>query len=235
MNEGSAAETVSEPADTTPEDADTKSRQGFLGWVLKHDDSWLFTILYVGFAVYLSIAISLFWLVVVVLIHGVFEWIRQSHIDSRQPGLLARTAWHLKLDFALVIFALSLDVYMGFLLGAAGLGGAARMTAQAGARFAGWTRAIRGVMLSLDDAAHVARAAGRAVTRRGKGDADAEEPEDLQPWRRWGIGDHIAIWLGVACLLAILAAPLIPPVEQTWASVWQVVVDSFHPWPAGED
>jgi hypothetical protein len=232
--DASAPRTESAADVTDADDSSPAPRRGFWGWILSHDDSWIFTILYVGLAVYLSIAISLFWLVAVVMVHAVFEWVRQAHIDRQQPGVLARTAWHLKLDFALVIFALSLDVYMGFLLGAAGLGGAARLTAQAGARFAGWTRAIRGIMLSIDDAAHVARAAGRAITKRGNGE-DGEEPEDMQPWRNWGVGDHIAIWLGVLCVLAILAAPLIPPVEQTWAGVWEVVTESFHPWPAGEE
>ena len=56
-------------------------------WVLNHDDSWIFIILYVGLAVVLSLWISLFWLLVVVAGHFVLEWIRQRHI--RDAGFQA--------------------------------------------------------------------------------------------------------------------------------------------------
>jgi hypothetical protein len=118
-------------------------------WILQHDESWLFTISYVGLAVVLSIWISLFWLVAVVGVHFILEWIRQSHFAERSRDVLRRSLWELKLDGALILFAFALTAYLEVILGMAGLAGASRMGLQAGARFAGWSRVLRGVLLSL--------------------------------------------------------------------------------------
>jgi len=226
-------------------------------WILRHDDSWLFTIAYIGSAVLLSIFISLFWLVAVVAVHFAFEWVRQAAREPAVLGVLRRTSWHLKLDLALVAFALVLAVYMEAVLGVVGLGGAARVTAQAGSRaarlggaarvtaqagsrVAGWARVIRGVALSLDDAAQVARAAGRAVKRKDAGEEgeavedDGKEGPDLHPWRRWGVGDHVAIWLGALCLVATLAAPFVLD-DLTFGGVLETIAEEFHPWPGSGD
>jgi hypothetical protein len=204
---------------------DLPKRRGIRAWIVEHDDSWMFTVAYVGAAVVLSIAISLFWLAVVVAIHGLMEYVRQQHIDARQPGVHLRVAWHLKLDVALIVFAVAVGVYMEVILGAAGLGGAARLGLQSGARLGGWARAIRGVLLSVDDAAQVVRAAGSRM--KGK-NGEVEEEPGLHPWRKWTVGDHIAIWFGVACLLAILAAPFVLE-GQTWSSMAQAILNDFHP------
>lgn len=90
------------------EAAATAEVVGWRRWILEHDDSWVFTGLYVGLAVVLSIWISLFWLVAVVAGHVALEWVRQRHYDPEPAGVPARIAWELKLDFGLVLFALAL-------------------------------------------------------------------------------------------------------------------------------
>jgi hypothetical protein len=210
---------------------------GFRAWVIQHDDRWLFTFLYVGLAVFLSIWISLFWLVVVVAVHGLFEWLRQQHLAPDAPGVLGRVAWELKLDLVLVLFALSLAVYMDVILGVAGLGGAARLgaTGVRVARASGWARAIRGVLLSLDDVAQVTRAAasrvGRGPAAADDAGADDDEVVELRPWAgRWSAGDHVAIWLGVLCVAALLSAPALLA-EQTWSTLGRTLLGELHPWP----
>jgi len=131
-------------------------------WIVNHDDSWIFIILYVGLAVVLSLWISLFWLVVVVAGHFVLEWIRQRHL--RETGVLAEVFWELKLDIALILFSLVLTLYLEVVFGILGLKAAgravtiARAGARGGSRFAAWERTLRGLLLSADDAAQIARA-----------------------------------------------------------------------------
>ena len=62
---------------------------------------------------------------------------------------------------ALVLFAFVLALYFEVIAGAAGLGGGVRVASQAGARSAAWQRVLRGLLLSLDDVAQVARVAAR--------------------------------------------------------------------------
>jgi hypothetical protein len=196
-------------------------------WIINHDESWLFTLTYVGLAVVLSIWISLFWLVVVVAMHFLLEWIRQSHFSTEPGEVFLRSVWELKLDIALVLFALALTAYMEVVLGVAGLGGAARLGLQGGARFAGWSRVLKGVLLSLDDAAQI----GRAVLMRSSSQSDEDVPPVTEsPWRRrWSVGDHIAIWLGAACLLLLAAAPALT--LHTYPSLWAALLAELHPLP----
>jgi hypothetical protein len=182
-------------------------------FIIDHDDKWLFTVSYIGAAVLLSIWISLFWLLVVVGVHFAFELARCRHHAHSWSSALAVSAWEVKLDVALVAFALALAVYMDVLLGVAGLQGAARVGANAGravrggTRFMVWKRVLRGVLLSVDDAAQVGRAALRA-RRKKRGEPDDEtddEPENQpeneddttrepsgSPWRgSWGLADRL--------------------------------------------
>jgi hypothetical protein len=124
-------------------------------WIVEHDQSRVFLVLYIGLAVVLSLWISLFWLVAVVGAHLVLELIRQSHLQIGARRIVLESAWELKLDVALVLFALALSLYMETVLGVVGLQGAARLgsASRAAARFASWERVLRGVALSADDAA----------------------------------------------------------------------------------
>lgn len=222
MNE----KTEDPPANTAP-----GRRIGpFRRWIIEHDESWIFLTLYIGLAVVLSIWISLFWLAVVVTVHGAFEYVRQRHNERHWPLVHARVAWELKLDIALVIFALALAVYMEVIFGLAGLGSAAR-AAQAGARFAVWERSIRGVLLTLDDAAQVMRAwlmQGRPAP------ANAAESVAAGEHRRgpWGWSDRISLGFGVLCLTLLFLAPLLT--QHDTAGVMSILLQELHPFPAGE-
>jgi hypothetical protein len=228
--------------------------QGIRTWIVDHDESKLFLGLYVGLAVVLSIWISLFWLLAVVAVHFGFELIRQSHRHAGTDRVVIEALWELKLDVALILFALMLTLYMDLVLGVAGLSGAARMGAasRAAARFAGWERTLRGLLLSVDDAAQVVRAT--TVRRRGlssaaaAGSAEAGSAEtgaaeaagEQQAARtsrsRWGgwaepysTGTWIALGLAAVCTALIVAAPWLTP--HTAASALQALAAELRPLP----
>lgn len=214
--------------------SNAKQPGGIRNWIINHDDSWLFIIGYIGLAVVLSIWISLFWLVAVVAVHFLFEIVRQHTIHDSWTTIFSESLWELKLDIALVLFALVVSLYMDVVLGVAGLQGAARAgasAAQGGARFAAWQRIIRGVLLSVDDAAQVARVAV------GKGNVDEKEAETaVAPtslwgsWAgQWGKGDWIAMGMGVICLLLIAIAPYLT--DHSFHSAFFTLVAELHPYP----
>jgi len=200
-------------------------------WVIEHDDRWLWTILYISSAVVLSIWISLFWLIVVVGVHGFIEWLRQRHFDPRVTGVVARVLWELKLDIALVLLALAVAVYTEVILGAAGLSGAARVGAQAAARGGAWAKVIRGVLLSIDDAAQLARAAVRGGQLK-----EDDEPGRLSGralwggWTRpWGLGGWISMGLAMLSVALILLAPAFT--DHDAGSTIALILEELHPWP----
>ena len=204
------------------------------GWIHDHDDRWLWTVLYVGGAVVLSVFISLFWLVALVAIHGALEWVRQRRIDPNTAGVIARVAWELKLDIALVLFAFVVALYMDLLLGVAGLGGAARVGAQVASRGGAWARAIRGVLLSIDDAAQLVRAASRGDAGA---DGDGQQRSMTQAKLRWGgwlgpwgVGAWLSLGLAGAAMAMIAIAPLATG-SSAAETVEQLLVE-LHPWPS---
>jgi hypothetical protein len=225
--------------------AETEVKTGSIrSWIINHDDSWLFVVLYIGLAVVLSIAISLFWLVAVVGVHFALEWMRQSTFKPNGFGhVLSRVLWELKLDIALILFALVLALYMELTMGVVGLGSAARGGLMGGARFLVLQRAIRGILLSLDDLAQVARVVVRSRKRNGEkpvGEAGDEAVQAIEPddapsgWRgRWSKGDYITVSFGLICLLLIMAAPLME--HYTLESMLATLASELHPLPFFED
>jgi hypothetical protein len=141
-------------------------------WIMTYDDRWLFIVPYIGLAVLLSIVTGLFWLVAVVAAHFALELLRQHYIarlTQTRPGpigLLLRVLWELRLDIALIAFALVLALYMELTLGLVGLGSATRAGMMAGARFAVIQRLLRVILLSLDDLAQFARVLARRRNRQ---------------------------------------------------------------------
>ena len=202
-------------------------------WIITHDDSWLFVAAYIGLAVALSFFISLFWLVAVVAVHGAFEWIRHGTMDTCPSSpRWTRVLWELKLDIALILFAVALAVYLDVVLGVAGLGGAARLGVQAGSRAGSrasvLARSARGVLMSLDDAAMVGKAAVR------KGDCDcAEEQAPCQqppPWRaRWQTVDKLALFFLGFFILVIIISPALTHNDGT--TLLELFAEEFHPFP----
>ncbi|HRQ65619.1 MAG TPA: hypothetical protein PKZ76_12290 [Xanthomonadaceae bacterium] len=201
--------------------------RAFLRWVAEHDERWLFTLLYVGLAVVLSLWISLFWLVAVVAAHGALEWwsLRQRGFNG---PLLGPITWHLKLDIALILFALWLGVYMETLFGIAGLGSLARTGAHAGARFIAWQRVLRGILLTVDDAAQVARAVEARVNGGVVESGDAGTTE--RGWRgEWTRGDRATLAFGTLWLVLIMLAPWLT--EHDALGVLTIMGLDLHPWP----
>ncbi len=211
----------------------------FERWIHTHDDSRLFAVLYIGLALVLSIALGLFWLVAVVALHGLLEILRQRRLHPWWPGVLGRVLWELKLDIGLILFAFVIALYMDVVLGVAGLNAAMRVGARGGARLLAWQRGLRAALLSVDDAAQIARAA--ASRRRsqppeapqdphaphsqpasGFGSASGDVGSPFGGWAaRWSRGDRFAIIFGGVCLALILASPWLTgdPVAMVWAKI----------------
>jgi hypothetical protein len=219
-------------------------------WILDHDNRWSFVGAYLLLAVVLTIALSLFWLVAVVAVHFLFEWMVQRRKHTAKADVLAASLWEIKVDIALVLFALVLALYMDVVLGIAGLSSSARLVhagakaARTGSRLLAWERVLRGVLLSLDDLAQLIRA---ALGRRRKGN-NAPEPADgradleqrgqsamaqaVSDWRGpWGAEGWIAFTLGAACLVLIAATPLLT--AHTAQSIVSVLAAELHPFPSG--
>jgi hypothetical protein len=204
-------------------------------WVLRHDDSKLFVILYIGAAVILSIAISLFWLIAVVAVHFGLEYVRQHHLRGSPGAAIGAAAWEINLDIALVLLALVLAVYMDVVLGIAGLqaagrlGAAASAGARGGARVAGWSRALRGILLSADDVAQTARLVylKQQKNRAPVGITDGPGSDTVD--HSWSIGDRIAVGMGITCCLLLLLAPQLT--SQEFGSVASAILRELHPFP----
>ena len=218
-------------------------------YIITHDRRWSFILAYVSLAVVLAIMINLFWLAVVVVLHGVFEWVKQSALVEDRWARLSRVMWELKFDIGLVLFGLALEVYIGVLLGIAGLGATARAGVEAGSRAAMWQSVLRGTLLSVDDAALVARMATGTdeEDREEDGGLDVlegpdieaffepeEGPRDLKgrlgPWAEdWVIGDWLSLGFGFSCLVLIALGPWLTPHD--WSSIWSMMGEEMHPWP----
>ena len=208
-------------------------RHRILVWIAEHDDSWLFIIFYVGLGLVLSMTISLFWLAAVVTAHAVLEWFALGRKGVRDHRL-GRVLWHLKLDIGLTLVALWLGLYLEVLFGLAGLGAAARAGAHTAARVVAWQRAIRGVLMTVDEAAHVVKAVvARSGAKGAKGASvpAAEVVDERPPWRRpWSRGDKFAVIFTATWAVLILLAPVLT--DHTVASTLATLAADLHPWPS---
>lgn len=210
--------------------AEMTLRRRILIWIAAHDDSWLFMVLYVGGGLVLSMTISLFWLVAVVAAHAVLEWfaLERKGTRDRRPG---RVLWHLKLDIGLVLVALWLGLYIDVLFGVAGLGAAARTGAQATARVIAWQRAMRGVLVTVDEMAHVAKAVVTRGRPRRPTTPEVEVVDDRPPWRRpWTRGDRFAVVFTMTFVVLILLTPALT--DHTVGSALSSLAAELHPWPS---
>jgi hypothetical protein len=153
--------------------------------------------------------------------------------------VFSEALWELKLDIALVLFAFVISLYMDIVLGMAGIGGAARLgaaAARSGARFAAWQRIIRGLLLTVDDAAQVVRVVSVAKKNNGVPQDDEEESVETGPVQRfsswagaWRRGDWVAIALGVVFIALLTLTPFLT--EHTYPSALAVLADELHPFP----
>lgn len=228
------------------------SKKSVIEWIRQHDESWLFVLSYITLAVVLSVFISLFWLVVVVLVHFLFEVIRQSARFQTRGRIFWEALWEVKLDIALVLSAFVLALYMEALLGILGLrsasqaGVAASQSARLGARIGGWERAIRGILISVDDGAHAVRPLMRRMNGRrngGNGDEEKEDPgeeakksrhgHDSTPflYSSWTKGDYFTLSLLALMVVLMGLAPSLT--EHTLLDSIHIVLEELHPFPPG--
>jgi len=145
----------------------------------------------------------------------------------------------LKLDLALILFALVLSLYLEVTLGLVGLGAGARGAAMAGARlgvrFTVIQQVLRGLLLSLDDLAQVVR----VLLRRRKSSngetakaADLPDALALAPIRLTR-GDYAILTFAGVCALLIFAAPLL--LDLTPAALLQQIAEEMTPFPTPAD
>ncbi|ASB49980.1 hypothetical protein [Alkalitalea saponilacus] len=229
--------------------------QSLINWVSQHDNKRLFIVLYIGLSLVLSITISLFWLLFAVLIHFMFELIRQNQIYKKPKHIFLESLWETKLDFALVVFALWLAIYLDFIFGIAGVGALARVGVQSAShsgsvaakgaeisvRFATWNRAIRGILLSLDDAGNAAKAIYQSKSSKKDSyesgyDANVinsnsdENTKVSTSWRnKWNVIDYMAVCLFLLTFVLIVLAPFI--LNISFAGIISVAMEEFHPLP----
>jgi hypothetical protein len=216
--------------------AGTSTAGALRQWIVRHDESRLFLVLYISLALVLSIVVGLFWLVALVGVHFAFEVVRFRHEGKRAGAALLAALDGVKLDIGLVLFALALALHMHVVMGLLGLQAASRAGAAAqagmrGVRFAAWEKVIRGIALSIDDAFQGARAVvamRRQPAASGAGAAVA--PSEASP-SRWGTGDVLSLALCAVCLLLILAAPLTEAYDG-WGAVAHALAAELHPFPA---
>lgn len=193
-------------------------------WVRDHDDRWSFILFYVGAAILLSVFANLFWVVLLMLGHYAVEIWRHYVIEVKNPFLQA--LWHVKLDIALVLFALVIALYAELVMAALGIGQAARAGqavrgAQMLTRFAIIERGLRIFFLTVDDMARIGVIIWKALCgKNGKNDSDMAaarqqlkvEEKKIHPEPRDGKltkGDIFSLSFGSLCLTFILSAPWI--------------------------
>lgn len=187
-------------------------------WIKTHDNRLSFTILYVGLSVALSVFVSIFWLIPVVLLHAYFEW---QAIGNEEENKFRHVFLHLKLDITLVIFALWLGVYFESIFGLLGLSAASRAAAQGGSRFLAWQKSIKGVLMTMDDAAQIIKGATKVKAKGSENNED--EKEELT------VSGIVIIGFGAAMLLSIVFAPYI--IDVTYTEVADILKTELNPWP----
>lgn len=155
----------------------------------------------------------------------------------------------------MVVFALLLAVYLDFIFGVAGLGAAARSgalaatrtgagatntgakVAQVSTRFVAMQRAIRGILLSLDDVANASKsffqrkkAKSERINDPEKNIAGNNHEASGSSWAaKWSVIDYIGIAVFAVSALLILLAPVL--IGMNWSEILTITSEEFHPFP----
>jgi hypothetical protein len=155
--------------------------------------------------------------------------------------------WEVKLDIALVLFALAFSLYMDSIMGIVGLRSAARLGAvtraglKSGSRVTAWERSLRFFFLTVDGAAQFMRTLIWGKSRSGLTVPDGEliPPKKsktthsipvLGRWTSsWTRGDWLTLVFGLFCLLLIVAAPWFG--DHTGSSVIATLRSELRPFP----
>lgn len=226
-----------------------REAKGFLEWIVEHDEKRLFVLGYVGLTLLLTIGISLFWLIFLVLVHFGFEVIKKYYDGAVEPvRIIAWAAWDTKFDFALITMALVLVVYTEISFGIAGIAGLGRFTGVM-ARFSGASRGIlpiKDLILAfrivctrkMDRRDFLQRKLRWSKEQEKAGIKAMKKVERMRlaahryPWQmKWALTSKLVMGVIVINLLAILFAITFgdTPVEE-WAPE---ILRELHPWPPG--
>lgn len=179
-------------------------------WIQNHDDRWSFILPYVVLSILLSVLLSLFWLAFLIMLHFGLEWLRLKTLppNRRLLGCLART----QLDWALLLAAVCMEVYLETAAGLAGAGQFARGLGRIAARFPGWQVAMRAILLSSDDALQ--------LLRFQKESTPADTTFRVE---------RVPLVLFVIAAILLLVAPLLLPIGVSDAI--RIARDAFQPFP----
>lgn len=203
-----------------------------LTWIRDHDDRLSFVILYIGGAIALSIWLNLFWVVMLMLGHFGLEIFRGRLLGVTRP--LAHAVWEVKLDIALMLFALVVALYADHILGLLGLGQAARAGQaarglQAATRFGIIERALRVAVLTSDDILRLVQAAIRFRGRNGGPAIPAAARHEAETMAATApaldTGDVLTLSFGALCLLLIALVPTLtgmPPAEVAQQILYEI-------------
>lgn len=220
--------------------------KSFHDWIHDHDDRWSFLAPYIGGAILLSIFMSLFWVAMLMFCHFLLEVWRHRLLEIKNP--LIHALWHTKLDFSLVIVAFVIAVYADVIIGALGLGQAAR-AGQVAARFGVIERSIRSILLTADEAGLFLRALAKGRKKQTaavdtvlqEASGQSRDPqmrkdvashiamanEDDAPWRSPTKGDWFSLGFGGLCVTLILMAPMIT--AHDFSDIGQIILHELQP------
>lgn len=186
-------------------------------WIVDHDDHLSFTVVYIASAVLLSVFMNLFWVACLMLLHLALEIWRHKVLQTRYP--LAQAIWCVKLDIALVLFALVVALYSDMIFGVLGIGQAARAArAVAGvemlSRFTIIERMIKVFFLTVDDMGRITKLLIHSIRRKKAVKLEIplhlqEHAEEMQQ----GIttGDVLSLAFGGVSVCLIIASAFILP------------------------
>lgn len=219
----------------------------FTRWVDRHDDTWLFTIIYVALAVTLSLSISLFWLFIVALAHSGLEWYALSRAGvTGFRSKIKKILWHIRLDLVVILFALWLGVYMTAIFGVLGISAvtrastAARATTVARATPLHMHDFLNTMSIIIDDIILVLRGFARRSPKEQQASPQAIAVEQVitplvapvHPWQQikgLGLGDKLLFIGAVALLATLMLSPILSPYSST--EVIEILTASLDPWP----
>ncbi len=191
--------------------------QNIKQWLIEHDEKTLFTILYIGLSVLLSVFVSLFWLLAIVGVHAIIEYTALKH--KREKRIFFELFWHIKLDLALVFFALFLSLYIEAMFGL--------LIAKYGTRFASflaYQNALRGIFMTMDDMARGVKALFTIAKKK-----QSIPKKETEQERKASILDYLSIALLMVSIVGILLSPYILEIEI--AQVVAKLSEELTPFP----
>ncbi|WP_006786193.1 hypothetical protein [Thiorhodospira sibirica] len=238
--------------------ADEAARPPSQGWrhfIIHHDQSLLFALTYIALTISLSLFISYFWLLVIVGVHILLEYLKKTYLHyPAGTQRLVWTLWDVKYDLILVFMALVITGYSGTSVGIAGaqslgkagaigtrLAWSGRFLQKLGALKQPLVKLLFSVRVALFRRADMLRQASRGViiaatlaTRTAQHrEAIPHTPPTQLPWHLpLSKGDWFALVLLGVNLSVLLLAPWITD-HTGYAALFAAIASQLHPWPFG--